>query len=165
MGATPQLCRQNTDPQLTPRVVIADDHEIVREGIRRLLTRLRPAWEICGEAANGGQTIELVNTLRPNVVVLDVTMPGMSGLEAARRINNLNLGCRILIFTVHDSDWLKSEIRNTGAHGYVQKSQAARDLVVAIERLMEGGTFFTDETPAERPPDTNRPQQPEQTET
>lgn len=124
------------------RVVIADDHDIVREGIRRILTRLRPNWEICGETGNGEESIQLVNTLKPNVVVLDITMPGMSGLEAARQIAKLKPECRILIFTVHDSDWLMSEIRDTGAHGYVQKSQVARDLVTAIECLLAGGTFF-----------------------
>jgi DNA-binding NarL/FixJ family response regulator len=164
MGATPQLRRQSGIPQPYPRVVIADDHEIVREGIRRLLTRLRPAWEICGEAASGSQTIELVKTQKPNVVILDITMPGMSGLEAARHIAKLDLGCRILIFTVHDSEWLKSEIRETCAHGYVQKSQVARDLVVAIERLLEGGTFFSDDKPVDRRQDSNPQQQSNQTE-
>jgi DNA-binding NarL/FixJ family response regulator len=144
-------------------VVIADDHEIVREGIRRLLARMRPNWDICGEAASGNETLELVSTLKPNVVILDITMPGMSGLEVARRIAKLNLDCRVLIFTVHDSEWLKLEIRETGAHGYVQKSHVARDLVVAIERLLEGGTFFTDETPAERQTEMNRPQPSKQT--
>src|SRR5579863_9909614 len=116
MGGIPEARRQNADLQRNARLVIADDHEIVREGIRRLLTKLRPNWEICGEAAGGSQTIDLVKSLMPNVVVLDITMPGMSGLEAARHISKLNLGCRILIFTVHDADWLKSEIRDTGAH-------------------------------------------------
>jgi DNA-binding NarL/FixJ family response regulator len=163
MGGTPELRRQNSDPQRNARLVIADDHEIVREGIRRLLTRLRPNWEICGEAASGSQTIDLVKAQKPNLVVLDITMPGMSGLEAARQISKLNPGCLILIFTVHDSEWLKSEIRETGAHGYVQKSQVARDLVVAIECLLDGGTFFSVDTPAELRPDSNRPQQLKQT--
>jgi DNA-binding NarL/FixJ family response regulator len=149
MIASPASRRQEANSRTNARVVIADDHEIVLEGIRRLLTRLRPNWEILGEATNGGQTIELVKALKPNVVVLDITMPGMSGLEAARRIAKMNLGCRILIFTVHDSDWLRSEISDAGAHGYVQKSQVARDLVAAIERLLEGGTFFIDETEPE----------------
>ncbi len=135
---------------MNARVVIADDHDIVREGIRRILTRLRPNWEICGETGNGEESIRLVSALKPNVVVLDITMPGMSGLEAARRIAKLKLGCRILIFTVHDSDWLMSEIRDTGAHGYVQKSQVARDLVTAIECLLAGGTFFAAEGGADR---------------
>ena len=72
-------------------------------------------------------------------------MPGMSGLEATLHIVKQNVGCRILIFTMHDSDRLGMEIRNAGAHGYVQKSHAARDLVEAIECLLQGGTFFKDE--------------------
>jgi len=127
------------------KVLIVDDHEIVREGIRRLLSSSRPDWEICGEATNGKQAIDAVKRLKPDVVILDITMPGMSGLEAAPHIVKLNLGCRILIFTMHDSERLSAEIRSAGAHGYVQKSQAARDLVIAVERLMQGETFFKDE--------------------
>ncbi len=126
------------------KILLVDDHEIVREGIRRLLTKSRPDWEICGEATNGKQAIDAVSRLTPDVVVLDITMPGMSGLEAAPHILNLGLGSRILIFTMHDSDRLNAEIRSAGAHGYVQKSQAARDLVEAIECLLKGGTFFKD---------------------
>jgi DNA-binding NarL/FixJ family response regulator len=137
--------QKETGFRLNPRVVIADDHDIVREGIRRILTRFRPTWEICGEAGNGEDSVKLVNAFKPNIVVLDITMPGMSGLEAARRITRLELGCRILIFTVHDSDWLRSEIRAAGAHGYVHKSQVARDLVAAIECLLAGGTFFEEQ--------------------
>jgi len=143
--------------QLNARVVIADDHDIVREGIRRILTRLRPNWEICGEAGNGEEFIKLVNALKPNVVVLDITMPGISGLEAARRITELKLGCRILIFTVHDSDWLRSEIRAAGAHGYVHKSQVARDIVTAIECLLAGGTFFSEQA-SENPTPNSTPE-------
>ena len=127
------------------RLVIADDHDIVREGIRRILTRMRPNWEICGEAGNGEDSVKLVAALIPDVAVLDVTMPGMSGLEAARQIARSNPACRILIFTVHDAGWLMSEIRRAGAHGYVQKSQVARDLVTAIECLLAGGSFFEDQ--------------------
>jgi DNA-binding NarL/FixJ family response regulator len=133
---------------MKPKVLIVDDHEIVREGIRRLLTRSRPDWEICGEATNGKQAIDNVKTLKPDVVVLDITMPGMSGLEAVPHIVKLGLGCRILIFTMHDSNRLSGEIRDAGAHGYVQKSQAARDLVAAVECLLQGGTFFGDEPKA-----------------
>jgi DNA-binding NarL/FixJ family response regulator len=127
------------------KILIVDDHEIVREGISRLLNRSRPDWEICGEATNGKQAIDTVKRLKPDVVVLDITMPGMSGLEAASHITKLSLGSRILIFTMHESGRLSAEIRGAGAHGYVQKSQAARDLVAAIECLLEGGTFFRDE--------------------
>jgi DNA-binding NarL/FixJ family response regulator len=129
---------------MSAKVLIVDDHEIVREGIRRFLSTSRPDWDICGEATNGKQAIDAVQRLKPDVVILDITMPGMSGLEAATHIVKLNLGCRILIFTMHDSDRLTTEVQDAGAHGYVQKSQAARDLVIAIERLLKGGTFFND---------------------
>ncbi|MGH9681885.1 MAG: response regulator [Candidatus Acidiferrales bacterium] len=127
---------------MKPKVLIVDDHEIVREGIRRLLSRSRPDWVICGEAVNGEQAIEAVARYKPDAVILDITMPGMSGLEAAPYIVKQNVGCRVLIFTMHDSKRLAMEIQNAGAHGYVQKSHAARDLVEAIECLLQGGTFF-----------------------
>ena len=145
MTSHSRLSPQRADSRFRARIVIADDHEIVREGISRILTRLRPDWEVCGEAATGSEAVELVKTLKPGVAVLDISMPGINGLEAARQIAKLNSGCRILVFTVHDSDWLKTEIRDAGAHGYVQKSQAARDLVNAIESLSTGGTFFSDQ--------------------
>ena len=130
------------DSNMKARLLIVDDHEIVREGIRRLLSSSRPDWEICGEASDGKQAIEAVERLKPDVVVLDVTMPGMNGLEAASHIVKRKLASRILIFTMHGSDGLSAEIRNAGAHGYVQKSQASSDLVQAIECLLRGGIFF-----------------------
>ena len=136
---------------MKPKVLIVDDHEIVREGIRRLLTRSRPDWNVCGEATSGREAIAAVKNLTPNVVILDITMPGMSGLEAAPHILNLKVGCRILIFTMHDSTRLSAEIREVGAHGYVQKSQAARDLVEAVDCLLKGGTFFRGEMPNTTP--------------
>ena len=130
---------------MAARIVIADDHEIVREGIRTLIDRSRPEWDICGEATNGEEAIEAVKSLKPDVIVLDITMPRMSGLEAAPRIAKLGVGCRVLMFTMHDSERLASEVRNAQAQGLVLKSQAARDLIRAIERLLAGGTFFASE--------------------
>jgi DNA-binding NarL/FixJ family response regulator len=128
---------------MKPKILVVDDHEIVREGVRRLLTRSRPEWEICGEAANGEQAVGAVEQMRPDVVILDISMPGMGGLEAAARIAKMGLGCRTLIFTMHESNRLDAEIRDIGAQGYVQKSQAARDLVLAIERVLQGENFFS----------------------
>ena len=127
---------------MATRILIVDDHEIVREGIRTLIGRSRPEWEICGEAANGEEAIETITTLKPDVVVLDITMPKMSGLEAAPRIAKLGLGCRVLMFTMHDSERLTMEVRQAQAQGLVLKSQAARDLIRAIECLLAGETFF-----------------------
>jgi DNA-binding NarL/FixJ family response regulator len=128
---------------MSARILLVDDHEIVREGIRTLITRSRPDWEICGEARDGEEALEAVRTLKPDVVILDITMPKMSGLEAAPRIAKMGLGCRVLMFTMHDSDMLAREVRLAEAQGLVLKSQAARDLIRAVERLLHGGTFFS----------------------
>lgn len=127
---------------MAARILLVDDHEIVREGIRTLITRSRPDWEICGEAGDGEEALEAVKTLKPDVVILDITMPKMSGLEAAPQIAKLGLGCRVLMFTMHDSERLLSDVRQAEAQGLVLKSQAARDLIRAVDRLLAGGTFF-----------------------
>jgi DNA-binding NarL/FixJ family response regulator len=127
---------------MATRILIADDHEIVLEGIRTLLARARRDWEVCGEARNGKEAIEMVRSLKPDIAVLDVTMPGMSGLEAAAEIAKTRSGCKVLIFTMHESERLDVEVRNAGAQGYVLKSQAARDLVRAIDSLLEGDNFY-----------------------
>ena len=127
---------------MNPRILIVDDHEIVREGIRTLLARSGKNWEVCGEASNASDAIVTIKSLHPDVVVLDVSMPGISGLEAARLISKFDLSTRVLIFTMHESARLELEVRNAGAHGYVSKSQATRDLVRAIQTLLSGGTFF-----------------------
>ena len=125
-----------------PRILIVDDHEIVREGIRNLLGQFRPGWDICGQATNGEEAVAAVNELHPDVVVLDITMPVMSGLEAAKRIARSGSESRILMFTMHESDSLGKEVRDAGAQGVVLKSQAAQNLVVAIETVLAGGSFF-----------------------
>ena len=128
---------------MATRILLVDDHEIVREGIRTLISRSRPEWEICGEARDGEEALVAVRALKPDVVILDITMPKMSGLEAAPRIAKLGLGCRVLMFTMHDSERLSTEVRQAEAQGLVLKSQAARDLVRAVDRLLDGGTFFS----------------------
>ncbi|HEV2378241.1 MAG TPA: response regulator transcription factor [Terriglobia bacterium] len=135
---------------MNANILIIDDHEIVREGVRNLLARMRPNWEICGEAGSSNEGIQAATALRPDLIVLDITMPDGSGLEAAARITRMGLGCRILMFTMHESAGLEEEIRNSGAHGYVVKSQAVRDLVRAMDRLLGGGTFF-DQRPVPDP--------------
>jgi DNA-binding NarL/FixJ family response regulator len=124
------------------RILVADDHEIVLEGIRTLVSRSGRDWEICGEARNGKEAVVMIKSLRPDIAVLDVTMPQMSGLQAAKELSGLDVGCRLLMFTMHESSRLASEVREAGAHGYVLKSQAARDLIRAIDHLLAGNTFF-----------------------
>jgi DNA-binding NarL/FixJ family response regulator len=138
------------------KILIVDDHEVVREGIRTLITRARPQWEICGEATNAREAIEAAKTSMPDVTVLDITMPGMSGLEAASYI--VASGSRVLMFTMHESEHLAAEVFQAGAHGFVLKSQAGKDLIRAIERLLGGGTFFgSDSNPQENVPGPTLP--------
>jgi len=128
------------------RILIADDHDVVREGVRAILKK-RPDWEICGEAANGQEAVSQIESLRPDVVILDITMPKMSGLDVARRVVTNNPQSRILVFTMHDSDTVEQAVRGSGAHGLVLKLHAARDLVKAINVVAAGGTFFASSLP------------------
>lgn len=130
------------------RILVADDHEVVRQGVRAIL-QARPDWEICGEAGDGREAIRLTKQLHPDVVVMDITMPNMSGLEASQEIAKLELPSRVLIFTMHESKSLGPSVRKAGAQGYVVKSRAAHDLIDALDRLLRGGTFFDDPTPSE----------------
>jgi DNA-binding NarL/FixJ family response regulator len=127
---------------MTARILIVDDHEVLREGLKSLLAKARPDWEVCGEGTDGNQAIQLAQELKPDLVILDITMPGMSGLEAASRMRKLRINIPIVIFTMHYSQRLETEVREVGAQGYVLKSQAAPDLVVAVDTILAGGTFF-----------------------
>lgn len=123
------------------RILIVDDHEVVRQGLRTIL-RARPEWQICGEAENGRQALDCAKELHPDVIILDITMPVMSGLEATQELVKLGPENRVLVFTMHDSKSLIKAVRKAGARGYVLKSRAARDLIHAVEALLDGKTFF-----------------------
>ena len=137
------------------RILIADDHEVVRQGVRKILAA-RPEWEICGEATNGQEAIHLAGELRPDAIIMDITMPVMSGLEAARKLTSNKTSAPILIFTMHESRSLGESVKEVGARGFVFKSRAARDLIKALETLLKGGTFFNAEGES-TPPEKNAP--------
>jgi DNA-binding NarL/FixJ family response regulator len=132
------------------KILLVDDHEVVRQGLRTILSA-RPEWQICGEGENGEQAVEMAAKLDPDVIILDVTMPVMSGLEATQELAKRHLARRVLIFTMHDSKSLVRTLRNAGAGGYVIKSRAARDLIHAVEALLDGGTFFNDQDEGPEP--------------
>lgn len=123
------------------KILIVDDHEVVRQGIRTIL-KSRTEWEVCGESTNGKEAVAAATALKPDVVILDITMPVMNGLQAALQIAELRLGCRVLIFTMHESKAIANDVREVGAQGYVLKSNAARDLILAIDSALAGDTFF-----------------------
>lgn len=140
------------------RILVADDHEVVRQGIRTILST-RPDWEICGEAVNGQEAIKLAEELRPDAIIMDITMPVMSGLEATRQITKDKSSAPILIFTMHESRSLADSVRETGARGFVFKSRAAHDLINALEVLLRNGTYFGASGDKQNPPansETNR---------
>ena len=124
------------------RILIADDHELARRGIRALLES-HPGWEVCGEAKDGRETVELAASIRPDIVLLDIGMPNLNGLEAARQILTSSPEVAILILTMHDSDNVVREVLRAGARGYLLKTDAGRDLVAAVEALQLQRTFFT----------------------
>ena len=124
------------------RLLIADDHEIIRRGVRSLVG-LRPDWEICGEAATGREAVQQAKRLRPDVVVLDLTMPDLNGLEATRQIRQLAPKTEVLILTAHESEQLVHEVLSAGAKGYVLKSDAGNLLITAVEHLLKGKPFFS----------------------
>ena len=116
------------------RILIADDHEVVRRGLHALLGT-QAGWEVVGEAANGPDAVKLVNQITPDVVVMDITMPVMSGIDATRLIMETAPQTKILIFTMHDSEQMMQTALEAGARGYVLKSNAASDLIAAIRAL------------------------------
>jgi DNA-binding NarL/FixJ family response regulator len=124
------------------RILIADDHELFRRGLAAELKPV-PGWVVVGEAANGREAVELAAALKPDLIVLDLTMPELNGLEAARRIIAVEPAARVLILTAHESDELVREVLRAGAKGYVLKSDAGRILVAALQALLGGGSFFT----------------------
>jgi DNA-binding NarL/FixJ family response regulator len=126
---------------MSVRIVIADDHEIVRQGVRRIL-ETHAGWEICAEAENGEKAVSLAEQLNPDAIIMDVSMPIMSGLEATLEISSLNANIPILVFTMHESPAVSESARKVGARGLVLKSDAVRDLVIALECVLGGGTFF-----------------------
>ena len=123
-------------------IVIADDHEIVRRGLRTVL-ETREDFEIVGEASNGREAVKLVESLSPHVVVMDISMPELNGLEAARQIVKSKPGTEVLVLTMHESEELIREMLEAGARGYVLKSDAMRQLVPAVDTLRKHKPFFT----------------------
>jgi len=126
----------------TLRILVADDHDILRRGLKQLLSA-HPGWQVCAEARTGREAVSLSEQHKPDIVVIDVSMPDLNGLEAARRIRKALPKTGIIILTLHFSDQLVKDIVEAGARAYVMKADADRDLVNAVEALANHRTFFT----------------------
>ncbi|HEU0061219.1 MAG TPA: response regulator transcription factor, partial [Hyphomicrobiaceae bacterium] len=124
------------------RILIADDHEVVRSGLRRILAS-QPNWEVVAEAADGKEAITKATESKPDIAVLDYSLPRINGMEVTRQIRARLPKTEILIFTMHDSEALIQELLKAGARGYLLKSDASRHLITAIESLAVHKPFFT----------------------
>ena len=124
------------------RILVADDHDIIRRGLKQLLTA-KPGWEVVAEAKNGREAVTLAEQFKPEIVVMDISMPELNGLEASRRIKKALPKTEIVILTLHFSDQLVHDIVEAGARAYIMKSDADRDLITAVEALSHRRSFFT----------------------
>ena len=124
------------------RILIVDDHEVARRGIRSVLAG-SPDFDIVAEAADGESAVEKAGEVRPDIILLDISLPGMSGIDAARKIARISPESRIIFISQHDSLVLARDTLRSGASAYVVKSDAGRDLLTAIQAAKEGRTFVS----------------------
>lgn len=132
------------------RVLIVDDHEILRRGVRSLLVE-QADFIICGEAVDGQDAIEKARELKPDLIIMDVSMPRLNGLEATRQIVSADPGCRVVILSQHEAREMARQALNAGAHGYVVKSSISKDLISAVRKALAGEFFFDSAILEQRP--------------
>src|SRR4051812_12833335 len=124
------------------RILIADDHELIRQGVRRLI-EMETGWEVCGEAEDARSAVDLAEKLKPNVMVLDLVMPGLHGTEAIRQVKRVAPATEVLIFTGHENGNVIRELFVAGARGYVLKTDLRHHLMDAIRALGQHRAYFS----------------------
>ncbi len=139
-GGSPIVRQELTMKPL--RILIADDHSLVRRGVRTLLES-RPGWHVCGEAANGKEAIEQAKRLKPDAIVMDISMPELNGLEATRYIRGTLPECEVVVLSMHESEEMAREVMQAGARAFVLKSDLDRNLLAAIESLTQHKTYLS----------------------
>jgi DNA-binding NarL/FixJ family response regulator len=130
------------------RILLADDHEVVRRGLSSLLAT-RPDWQVCGEARNGREAVALAVKLKPNLAILDLSMPELNGLEATRHIRKEVPETEVLVFSMYENEQFVRDLLAAGARGYVLKSDVSSQLLNAVDAVSRHKPFFTSEV-AER---------------
>src|SRR5438093_6649819 len=124
------------------RIIICDDHTLFVEGIKAIL-RNQPSLEIVGEARDGRQAVELVKEFRPDVLLMDVSMPDMNGFDATRRVHEFDSSVKVLILTMHDEEELVARCLEAGASGYIMKDAPASQLIFAINSVYKGERYLS----------------------
>lgn len=124
------------------RILIADDHPVVRAGLRTLLES-KEGWEVCAEAANGREAVEIAGKIKPDVAILDIAMPLRNGIEATRQMKKIVPGTEILILTMHDSESVIQEVLAAGARGYILKDDADLNLIQAVDALSRHKSYLS----------------------
>ncbi len=124
------------------RIMIADDHDLVLRGLKTLL-ETHPGWKVCAEARNGREAVTMAETVKPDIAIMDVSMPDLNGIEAVRRIKKVSPHTELLVLSMHQTDQLIREIIEAGAKGYIVKSDSDRSLISAVEALEVHKPFFT----------------------
>ena len=124
------------------RILVVDDHAVVRRGVRSLLES-HEGWEVCGEATTGRDAVEQSRQLRPDVVVMDLSLPELNGLDATRQILKDGPGIEVLVLTMHHSEELAGDVLRAGARGYIMKSDADENLITAVDTLRQHKPFLT----------------------
>jgi DNA-binding NarL/FixJ family response regulator len=125
-----------------PRVLIVDDHAFIRRGVQTILHPF-PEWEFCGEADNGRDAIRMADELKPEVIIMDVSMPGLNGIEATRAIRKTQPGVKIVLLTLHESADLVRNAFRAGARGYLLKTDAEQELVRALTAVIGEGAYIS----------------------
>jgi DNA-binding NarL/FixJ family response regulator len=125
-----------------PRVLIVDDHAFIRRGVQTIL-RSSPEWEFCGEASNAADAIRMVDHLNPEIVLMDVTMPGMNGIEATRIIRNTHPDVKVILLTLHESSEILRTGFRAGASGYLLKADAEEELMKALRIVTGEGSYIS----------------------
>jgi DNA-binding NarL/FixJ family response regulator len=131
--------------------MVADDHEFAREGLVRVLRERHPEWEVVGAAADGREALEMAERLRPDVAILDLSMPYLNGLQVTERLSQAAPHVKILVLTVHAAEPVMRQIRSAGAKGLLAKNEAPKKLVDAIEMVLAGAPFVTSESSSRSP--------------
>ena len=124
------------------RVLLADDHDVLRRGLRQLIEE-QPGWEVCAEAVDGRQAVALAKEHKPDIAIIDISMPELNGLEATRQIKKALPRIEVLIFTMHEDEQLVRDVLAAGAKGYLLKTDASRHIIAAVDALSRHRPFFT----------------------